>query len=216
VRPFRLFWIILAAISGPMLMSGCRLLPPFLAVFIFCHGLFRYLQQVQRRAAESMQECFGDPMYQGLFESVSKGTSPETIMNPDKEYLAMNNLGLVYVVLLVAGLLNGCVAMVAAVGGAAAGGYYVASDKRTFAEITEDARITSSINAKFITDDLVNPVAVNVDTYKGVVTLQGTVDDPGTARHAYDIAYSVDGVTQVVSKLTIRSQPMTPWGPVDK
>jgi hyperosmotically inducible protein len=187
VGPFRLLRRNTAAISGPVPRPNAA--GAFLAVFIFCHG---------------------------LFESVSKGNSPETIMNPDKEYLAMNNFGLVFVVLLVAGLLNGCVAVVAAVGGAAAGGYYVASDKRTFAEITEDARITSSITAKFITDDLVNPVAVNVDTYKGVVTLQGTVDNPGTARHAYDIAYSVDGVTRVVSKLTIRSQPMTPWGPVDK
>jgi hyperosmotically inducible protein len=188
VRAFRPFWITPAAISGPMLTSGSRLRSPFRRLF--------FLPRAVRISVE--RHLSGN--YNG----------------PDKEYLAMNNLGLVFVVLLVAGLMNGCVAVVAAVGGAAAGGYYVASDKRTFAEITDDARITSSINAKFITDDLVNPVAVNVDTYKGVVTLQGTVDNPGTARHAYDIAYSVDGVTQVVSKLTIRSQPMTPWGPVDK
>jgi hyperosmotically inducible protein len=124
----------------------------------------------------------------------------------------MINHWLRVVLLLAAALHSGCAAVV--VGGAAAGGYYVASDQRSLAEITSDAGITSAINAKFIQDDLVSPVAVNVDTYKGVVTLQGTVDSPLAARHAYDMAYSVDGVTQVFSKLTIRSAPMTPWGPV--
>jgi len=116
--------------------------------------------------------------------------------------------------LLIACLLTGCVAMVA--GGAAAGGYYVAEDKRTIAVITDDASITSSINVKFLKDDLLNPMAINVDTYKGVVTLQGMVDNPEAARRAYDIAYSVEGVKQVISKLTIRSEAMSPWGPVDR
>ncbi len=115
---------------------------------------------------------------------------------------------------LLAALLSGCAAV--AVGGAAAGGYYVAKDKRTMAEMTDDASITALINSKFLSDDLVSPFAVNVDTYKGVVTLQGTVDNPAAARRAYDLAYSVGGVTGVISQLTIRSDPMTPWGPVNK
>jgi hyperosmotically inducible protein len=124
------------------------------------------------------------------------------------------NPGLGVAVLLIACMLNGCVALVA--GGGAAGGYYVARDKRTMSEITDDASITSAINVKLLKDDLVSPVAVNVDTYKGVVTLQGMVDNPEAARRAYDLAYSVEGVKQVISKLTIRSQAMTPWGPVDR
>lgn len=117
-------------------------------------------------------------------------------------------------VLLVAGLLNGCAALV--VGGAAAGGYYVEKNKRTMAEIYDDAGITASINSKFLKDSLVSAVAVNVDTEYGEVTLKGTVDNPAVARRAYDLAYSVEGVTRVISELTIRSEPMTPWGPVDK
>jgi hyperosmotically inducible protein len=120
----------------------------------------------------------------------------------------------VSVALLVAGLLNGCAALV--VGGVAAGGYYVVKDERSLAEITDDAGITASINSKFLTDDLVSPIAVNVGTHKGVVTLHGTVEHPAAARRAYDLAYSVKGVTRVFSKLSIRSQPMTPWGPVNK
>jgi hyperosmotically inducible protein len=126
----------------------------------------------------------------------------------------MGTSRLAVLVLLFTALLNGCAAVV--VGGAAAGGYYVAKDKRSMAEMTDDASITALVNSKFLGDDLVSPFAVNVDTYRGVVTLQGTVDNPVAARRAYDLAYSVGGVTGVISQLTIRSDPMTPWGPVDK
>ena len=126
----------------------------------------------------------------------------------------MNTFRLGVVMLLVAGSLQGCAILV--VGGAAGGGYYVAKDKRSINEITADARITYAINAKYLKDDLVSPVDVDVDTYEGVVTLQGMVDNPATARRAYDLAYSVEGVKQVISKLTIRSQAMTPWGPVER
>jgi len=126
----------------------------------------------------------------------------------------MDNCRVGIVALLVAGLLNGCAALV--VGGTAAGGYYVVKDKRTMAEIYDDAGITTAINSKYLKDDLVSAVAVNVDTEYGEVTLKGTVDNLAVARRAYDLAYSVEGVTRVISELTIRSEPMTPWGPVSK
>lgn len=121
------------------------------------------------------------------------------------------------VVLLVTGLLNGCAALlVGGAAGGAAGAYYVEKDKRGFEAIASDAGITSSINTKFIQDDLVSAIDVNVDTHNGVVTLKGVVNTHEVARRAYDIAYSVEGVTQVISKLTIRSEPMSPWGPVSR
>ena len=118
------------------------------------------------------------------------------------------------VILLVAGLLNGCAALV--VGGAGVGGYVVAKDKRSISEMTSDASITSSINTKFLQDDMVSAVAINVDTHKGVVTLKGAVDTYEEARRDYELAYSVEGVTHVYSNLTIRSEPMSPWGPVSR
>ena len=82
--------------------------------------------------------------------------------------------------------------------------------------MTGDAKITSSINTKYLQDDMVSAIDINVDTHKGVVTLKGSVDNHQAARRAYDLAYSVEGVTQVISKLTIRSAAMSPWGPVDR
>ena len=98
----------------------------------------------------------------------------------------MKMLELTMVILLVAGLLNGCAALV--VGGAGVGGYVVAKDKRSISEMTSDASITSSINTKFLQDDMVSAVAINVDTHKGVVTLKGAVDTYEAARRAYDLA----------------------------
>ena len=129
-------------------------------------------------------------------------------------HFILDNYRVAVVTLLAAGFLTGCTAL--AVGGAAAGGYYVVKDQRSVGVIYDDAGITASINTKFLKDDLVNPVAVNVDTVNGEVTLKGTVDNPAVARRAYDLAYSVEGVTLVISNLTIRSEPMTSWGPVDK
>ena len=122
----------------------------------------------------------------------------------------------VVMLLLVAGWLSGCTALVVGGAGAGAGGYYVAKSERTMGEIASDARITSAINTKFLRDDMVSAIGINVDTHKGVVTLKGTVDNQVVARRAYDLAFSVEGVSQVFTKLTIRSEPMSPWGEVGR
>jgi hyperosmotically inducible protein len=99
------------------------------------------------------------------------------------------------------GLLGGCAAAV--VGGAAAGGYYAGKDERSVGQIAEDAGITSSINTRYVQDDLVQARNINVDTYNGVVTLYGNVPNQTVIDRAVSIARSVKGVRQVVSKLTI-------------
>jgi hyperosmotically inducible periplasmic protein len=104
-------------------------------------------------------------------------------------------------VVLCLGLLVGCAAAV--VGGAAAGGYYVGQDERTAGEIARDAAITSTVNARYIQDDLVKARKINVDTHRGVVTLYGKVESQAVASRAVAIARGVDGVRQVNSKLTI-------------
>lgn len=97
--------------------------------------------------------------------------------------------------------LSGCGALV--VGGAAAGGYYVGKDDRTLGEITDDATITSTINARYVKDSQVSALDINVDTRRRVVTLYGSVDSQAIADRAVEIARNTKGVKQVVSKLTI-------------
>ncbi len=100
--------------------------------------------------------------------------------------------------------LAGCAALV--VGGAAAGGYAVGKDERSVGEISSDATITSTINTRYVQDDLVRALDINVDTYRGVVTLYGKVRSQAAASRAVQIARNVKGVKQVVSKLSVVPQ----------
>lgn len=105
------------------------------------------------------------------------------------------------ILMMTVSLLGGCAAVV--VGGAAAGGYYAGQDERSVKEIANDTTITSTINKRYIQDGIVKAREINVDTYRGVVTLYGKVASQDVASRAVAIARGVNGVTQVVSKLTI-------------
>lgn len=109
-------------------------------------------------------------------------------------------------------LFTGCAVL--AIGGAGAGGYHVAKDKRTFEEITADAKITSSINREYLKDDLVPTMSVDVDTFLGVVTLHGMVDNQEEAGRAIEIALDAEHVIEVISNLVIRNQALSPRGVV--
>ncbi len=98
-------------------------------------------------------------------------------------------------------LLGGCAAVV--IGGAVAGGYYVGKDDRTVTEIADDTSITAAVNERYFSDDIVKARQINVDTFRGVVTLYGKVENQDVASRAVAIARGVKGVKQVVSKLTI-------------
>ncbi len=100
-------------------------------------------------------------------------------------------------------LLPGCAALV--VGGAAAGGYYVGKDKRSVSQIADDASITSAVNAKFLGDNDIRTLDIDVDTYEGVVTLTGTVTSETAHQHAVELAKQVKGVKRVIDKLTVQS-----------
>jgi len=98
---------------------------------------------------------------------------------------------------------SGCVP--AAIGGAAAGGYYVGKDERSIGQIADDATITATIKAKHAKDDLVRVWDINVDTYEGVVTLYGSLPSRDAESRAISLAESTGGVRRVISKITVVS-----------
>jgi hyperosmotically inducible protein len=98
--------------------------------------------------------------------------------------------------------LPGCTSMV--VGGAAAGGYATANDGRAASQATDDASITSTINTRFVRDDLVRAVEIQVETRQGVVTLTGMVDSPEASLRALQLARSTPGVRRVDSRMKVR------------
>lgn len=115
----------------------------------------------------------------------------------------MGIAGKIALALTLAATLHGCAALV--VGGAAAGGgYYAVKDKRSSAEKSGDAAITSAINRKYVNDALVSAFDINIATYRGVVTLNGTVRTQAAASRAVELARSTGNVKRVVSHIGVQ------------
>jgi len=68
----------------------------------------------------------------------------------------------------------------------------------------DDAAITAKVKMTLAEDHLLSALNINVDTKNQVVTLTGTVKDELEARHAVQVAQSVDGVKSVNSVLTVK------------
>jgi uncharacterized protein YceK len=106
----------------------------------------------------------------------------------------------ILMLLITSALLAGCGALI--VGGAPTGGHNTAAQRST-SDTSHDAAITSSINSRYVKDNLVDALAIRVTTYQGVVTLQGSVRTQAAATRAVDLARSTPNVRRVVSRLTV-------------
>lgn len=98
-------------------------------------------------------------------------------------------------------MLSGCT--LALMGGAGAGGYYVGSDDRSIGVISNDASITASVKTTLFRDDKIDAMDIDVDTFRGVVTLHGHVPSRKLASRSVKLAYSNKDVKKVISKLAI-------------
>jgi hyperosmotically inducible protein len=105
----------------------------------------------------------------------------------------------VLMLIIVGTLLAGCASLIA--GGAPTGGHETAATRG--GDTSHDAAITSSINSRYVNDNLVDALAIRVTTYQGVVTLQGTVRSQAAAARAVELARSTPKVRRVVSRLTV-------------
>lgn len=67
----------------------------------------------------------------------------------------------------------------------------------------DNAKVVTAINARLVTDSQLSALKINVDADQGVVTLKGTVKSPELVGRAIALALDTDGVTRVVSLLTV-------------
>jgi hyperosmotically inducible protein len=67
----------------------------------------------------------------------------------------------------------------------------------------EDGWITMKIQSKYFGDDQIKARNINVDTSKGVVTLNGSVPTDAARKAAEDLARETDGVVRVVNHLKV-------------
>ena len=117
---------------------------------------------------------------------------------------SMRNLVLATLIVPLLLVSSGCAPVLVA--GGAAAGYYVGKDERPVKVIMNDSSITAAINAKYVADDKVSALNINVDTRNGVVTLYGSVPSLAVEDQAILLASQAKGVKRIVSRLTIIEQ----------
>jgi len=72
-------------------------------------------------------------------------------------------------------------------------------------QVFDDATITTKVKAEIAHSEGVGQAAaINVDTYRGVVSLAGFVDNEKQAHDAVEVARSVEGVKAVKNNLQIK------------
>jgi osmotically-inducible protein OsmY len=74
---------------------------------------------------------------------------------------------------------------------------------KTVGETIDDTTITTRVKTAMLNDPAVGGLAVNVDTFKGVVTLSGRVKTDAEKAQALAIARRTSGVVEVKDALQI-------------
>jgi hyperosmotically inducible periplasmic protein len=83
-------------------------------------------------------------------------------------------------------------------------GCAVTSGKETTGEYIDDTVLTSEIKAKLLGNNVFSIVGLHVETFKGAVTLTGTVKNAADKTSAEGIARNTKGVKSVNSKIEIK------------
>ena len=79
----------------------------------------------------------------------------------------------------------------------------VAGCGKTIGETIDDTSITTRVKTAMLNDPAVGGLSIDVDTFKGVVTLSGRVKSQGERDQALSLARRVDGVTEVKDALQV-------------
>lgn len=104
------------------------------------------------------------------------------------------------IVLLFVFALSGCTAL--AVGGGSAGHQH-GKDERPASVVASDSAITGKIKGKYVADPIVGVFNISVRTWKGTVTLRGTVGSYLAREQAEALAKETSGVTAVNNQIIV-------------
>jgi hyperosmotically inducible protein len=74
---------------------------------------------------------------------------------------------------------------------------------KTVGDTIDDTTITTRVKTAMLNDPVVGGLRIDVDTFKGTVTLSGRVKSDAERQQAIALARSVDGVTQVKDALQV-------------
>ena len=74
---------------------------------------------------------------------------------------------------------------------------------KTVGETIDDTTTTTRVKTALLNDPAVGGLRIDVDTFKGVVTLSGRVKSQTEKAQAMELARRIDGVTEVKDALQI-------------
>ncbi len=77
---------------------------------------------------------------------------------------------------------------------------------KTAGENVDDATITASVKAKLVADKAANLTRIGVDTNRGTVYLNGSVDSTEQKARAEQLAWQAKGVKSVVNNLQVQTR----------
>lgn len=83
------------------------------------------------------------------------------------------------------------------------------STERSYAELIDDATITSAVKSKLLWSKYADGLATNVDTEFGKVVLKGTADSKQAKELAGRLAQNTRGVLEVDNQLVVNSNQVT-------
>jgi hyperosmotically inducible periplasmic protein len=83
----------------------------------------------------------------------------------------------------------------------------VAGCGKTVGDTIDDATVTTRVKTAFINDPVVGAMRIDVDTFKGVVTLSGRAKSKDEETKAIALARTIKGVKDVKSTLQIEPGP---------
>jgi len=101
--------------------------------------------------------------------------------------------------------LAGCTALVVG-GGSAGGSYSQGKEERPQSVVNSDSAISGDIRQKLVADPVVGDFRIGVRTYKGAVTLSGTVGSYAARDRALDLAKSATGVITVSNLIVVEDR----------
>ena len=79
---------------------------------------------------------------------------------------------------------------------------------KAVSDTIDDATITTRVKTAFVNDPVVGGLRIDVDTFKGVVTLSGRAKSKQEEEKAIELARKIRGVVDVKSTLQIEQLPL--------
>lgn len=99
--------------------------------------------------------------------------------------------------------LIGCAVSGCGIGTASDAGYVGSPPQRSAGDTLDDQLIVTKIKSELLADPEVSGLNINVDSFKGIVTLRGVTKTGHEADRALYLAQRTSGVREVRSKLVV-------------